>query len=220
MLTQYTETLLAFIRDNYSNVPLPWFTLFGSFIEEVISPIPSPLILTLAGSLTAAQERGTLYLLLIAITGSVGKTYASYLIYLLADKGEDFILNKIGRFLGVTHKSIENVGKHLNKGYRDEVVLIFLRAFPIIPTIPVSVACGLIKINLKTFLATTFIGTIFRNLFYMILGYSGINATENVAIKYEDYEILVYVVIALSVVVFTGYLYFKNSKKEETVEER
>ena len=35
-------------------LPIPLFTVVAAFVEEVIAPVPSPLVMTLAGSLAAS----------------------------------------------------------------------------------------------------------------------------------------------------------------------
>jgi len=178
MLSQLLSPLIELLHQLSGIMPLPIFTFFGAFIEEVIAPIPSPLVMTLAGSMAASLGRAWTYLIWLALVGAIGKTIGSYIIYVISDKGEDIVLNKFGKYLGVSHKEVEIIGKHLNKGWRDEFVLILLRAIPIMPTAPVSIVCGLIKINLKTYLSSTFIGTLIRNVFYLYLGFTSVGALE------------------------------------------
>src|SRR5690606_32340582 len=157
-------------------LPTEIFVAIGAFVEELVAPIPSPLVMTLGGSLAASQGKTLTYLGLLALLGAIGKTVGSWLIYLIADKAEDFVMNKIGKFVGVTHREVEIIGKHLNKGWRDDVILFLLRAVPIMPTAPVSIVCGLIKLNLRTYLTSTFFGTLVRNVFYLYLGYTSVDA--------------------------------------------
>ena len=156
-------------------VPLPWFAIIGSFIEEVIAPIPSALVMTVAGTLAATSAKAWWYIIFLAIIGSVSKTVGSWLVYVLSDKAEDVLIRKIGWIFGLSHQNVENAGKYFNKGLRDDVVLFLLRAIPFMPTAPVSIGSGIIKINIRTFLVSTFFGNIVRNLFYLYVGYTGVN---------------------------------------------
>ncbi len=193
-------------------LPLPWFTFLGALIEEVIAPIPSPLVMTLAGSMAASQKNTWMYLLLLSLFGAIGKTIGSYLIYLFADKGEDLVTNKLGKFLGVSHKEIEAIGKHLNKGWRDVIVLFLLRAIPIMPTAPVSIVCGLIKINLRTYLTSTFLGTLVRNIFYLYLGFTSVNALESLNEGIDSLEKFGYLILIILVAAIMGFIYYQRKK--------
>lgn len=166
--------LIELIQSLAKAVPLPLFTILGSFIEEVIAPIPSPLIMTLSGSLASSQKQPLTIIFYLALIGALSKTVGAWLVYFIADKLEDIIIDRFGKILGVSHEDTEGFGQYLNKGRRDYFVLFFLRALPIIPTAPVSVVSGLIKINLKTYLIASFLGTIVRNLFYLYLGFTSL----------------------------------------------
>lgn len=173
-------TLLNYIQSLAKLVPLPLFTILGSFIEEVIAPIPSPLIMTLSGSLASSQKQPLTIIFYLALIGALSKTVGAWLVYFIADKLEDIIIDRFGKILGVSHKDTEGFGQYLNKGRRDYFVLFFLRALPIIPTAPVSVVSGLIKVNLKTYISASFFGTIFRNLFYLYLGYTSLEKLTSI----------------------------------------
>jgi membrane protein DedA with SNARE-associated domain len=106
MLSQILDPLINLLHQLSGMVPLPVFTFFGAFIEEVLAPIPSPLVMTLAGSMTASLGKAWTYLLFLALVGSIGKTIGSYIIYVISDKGEDLILTRFGKYLGVPHKAV------------------------------------------------------------------------------------------------------------------
>lgn len=214
MLSQLLSPLIELLHQLSGLVPLPIFTFFGAFIEEVIAPIPSPLVMTLAGSMAASLGKAWTYLIWLALVGAIGKTIGSYIIYVISDKGEDIVLNKFGKYLGVSHKEVEIIGKHLNKGWRDEFVLILLRAIPIMPTAPVSIVCGLIKINLKTYLSSTFIGTLIRNVFYLYLGFTSVGALESINEGIDSFEKIGYLI--LLIMVAAGLLFIYVQKKNES----
>lgn len=210
IVSQFTDflTKLAY------TIPLPIFTFFGSLIEEIIAPIPSPIVMTLSGSLAAAANQPWVYIFILALTGSFGKTIGAYTIYLISSKAEGVIISKFGKFIGVTENDVEKISKRLNSGKRDDVVLFLLRAIPIIPTAPVSVVCGLIKVKIKTYLYTTFLGTLVRNLFYLYIGYTSLNAIDSINSDIDSFEKFGYGII----LVLFGFIFFyiyKLKNKEE-----
>jgi membrane protein DedA with SNARE-associated domain len=142
-LHQIEEMFLEFSR----SVPLEWYTFIGSVIEEIIGIIPSPLVLTLAGSLALSSGKGIAYLFLLGLVGSLGKTLAGWFLYFAADKGEDIVIGKFGKWVGVSHETVEQIGKKFGKGKRDDVAIFLSRAIPIFPNAAVSVVCGAIRVD-------------------------------------------------------------------------
>lgn len=190
-----TQIFVDFLHSIAAQVPLPLFTVLAAFIEEVIAPIPSPLVMTLSGSLAASQGQPFVYLLFLALIGALSKTIGSLVVYVVSDKAEDVIIDKFGKFLGVSHQDTEGFGKYLNKGKRDDVVLFLLRAVPIIPTAPVSVVCGLLKINIKTYVISTFLGTIIRNMIYLYFGFVSVGALESLNNNLDSLEKYGYLIL-------------------------
>lgn len=211
-MSQLIQPFIDFLHKLSEILPLPWFTFLGALIEEVVAPIPSPLIMTLAGSLSASQQQPWIYLGFLAFIGAVGKTIGSYIIYVIADKGEDLIMTKFGKYLGVSHKEVEIIGKHLNKGWKDDVILFLFRAVPIMPTAPVSIVCGLIKLNLRTYLTSTFLGTMVRNVFYLYLGYTSVNALESINEGIDSFEKFGYLILLVIVAAVMGYVFIHRKK--------
>ena len=195
MLSNLLQPLIDLLEQFARIMPLPWFAFIGAFVEELIAPIPSPLVMTLAGSLAAAEKSTMMYLVFIAFIGAIGKTIGSYLIYKISDKGEDLVINKLGKYVGISHREIESIGKHLNQGRRDDFVLFLMRAIPIIPTAPVSIVCGLIKVNMRTYIISTFLGTLVRNIFYLYLGFTSLGALEQVNEGLDSVENIGYMII-------------------------
>lgn len=114
-------------------IPLSLFVFIGSFLEEIVAPIPSPLIMSSAGTIIQVQERSLIYILYIALIGAIGKTIASVLLYFFSDKIEDFLVKWFGSYFQITSKDTEGFGKYLHQRHRDGLVLFVLRAIPFFP---------------------------------------------------------------------------------------
>lgn len=207
-----TEQIIAHLHTLANLVPLPLFSFLGSILEEVIAPIPSPFVMTIAGSLAASQEQAWPYLLLIAVIASIGKTLGGLLIYVIADKAEDIVLTRFGKFIGVSHREVEIIGKHLNKGWRDDIVLFVIRSIPILPSSPVSAVCGLIKLNMRTFIVSTFLGSIVRSLFFLYLGYQGLSVLSHGFNTAEDIGKIIFLIAMVGVL---GFVLYKRRQLEQ-----
>ena len=195
------QALISWLENLAQQIPVTRFVFIGAMVEEVIAPIPSPLVMMLAGSIAAAQASSLLFLLFLALVGALSKTIGSLIIYVLADKAEDVLINKFGKFLGFSHSDTEGLGKFLGQGKRDKYAIFLLRAVPVIPTAPVSIIAGLLKMDLKTYLASTFLGLIVRNSIYIYLGFTSLGALESLSEDFDSLERIGYLLLS----VFAGF---------------
>lgn len=209
MFDTLTHSLVAWAQ----HVPLELFTFAGSFIEEVIAPIPSPIVMTVTGSIASAQEKAMWYLLILSLIGACGKTLGAVLVYWIADKAENILIGKFGKVIGVTHQEIESLGKKLNGGWKDLWILLFLRALPIMSSAVVSVCSGVVKIPMRVYLISTFFGTIIRDFFYLYVGFTGIAALQHLVEGFDSIESVIQALIALLIVLVIGWIYWKRKMK-------
>lgn len=197
------DPVIAWLTSIAEHIDPALFGLVGSFVEEILAPIPSPLIMATIAGLAQTLHFSWMYLVWILIISAVGKTVASYIVYVIADKSEDLVVGRFGKYLGISHSSIEGIGRHLNKGHWDDVVLIILRALPVVPSVVVSVSGGVLKLNMKTFLYTTFVGTLIRNAIYFSIVYFGWSQAEAMWAFFEDrIELLAVATIGLLVMIW------------------
>lgn len=211
-------TKIVELFEHYAGlVPVEIFTFFGAFIEEVIAPVPSPVVMTLAGSVAAAQNHAVIFIFWLALVGAFGKTLGALLLYFVTDKFEDFFLARFGKFLGVAHTEVENIGKHFSGSKWDDVILLIIRSLPIVPSAPVSIVCGFIKFNFKSFVTWTFFGTVIRNLFFLYFGYLGISNFEAILEGVTNAETYVGIGIVVAIALFIGWIYLKRKKHADPV---
>lgn len=210
---QLIDQIVKIIEPYAEIVPLPIFVTLGAFVEEVVAPIPSPFIMTGAGSIAAGQERTILYLILLALLGSFGKTLGAWVVYYVSDIAEDVITTKFGKLLGVTHREVEAIGKRFGKGWKDDVTLFILRTLPILPSAPISVVCGIIKLNIRTYLVSTFLGITIRNMIFILFGYFGIESYNHIVKGIENTESIMQVIIFLALGALIAWTYWKRRKE-------
>lgn len=165
-IMQWLETLAQ-------TVSLEVFVVVGAFLEEIIAPIPSPFVMTTAAVLAQVQNLSVWNLGVLVVLAAIAKTASSVLVYVIADKAEDFVLTRFGKFFGISHQHIERLGFFLTKTWFDDVMLLVARALPVVPTFPVSFGAGVIKYSMRSFILMTFLGTILRNILYLWIAYFG-----------------------------------------------
>lgn len=197
------ETFLIWLDHLSTILPLPLFVLIGSFLEEIVAPIPSPLIMSTAGTLIKTHGHELWYILYIAAIGAFTKTIASLVLYYVSDKAEDMITSRKGKWLGISPGEIENIGKYFNDTKRDGVLLFILRAIPAFPNGPVSILCGVIKIDIRTYVFTTFFGTLVKNLFYIYAGILSLDYLQELQSSYPVVENWGYFVLFGAIIYFT-----------------
>jgi membrane protein DedA with SNARE-associated domain len=157
-------------------LPLELFVFFVSFLEEVIAPIPSPSVMVVAGSFGVIQGytlSGFIFLVLLA---SVGKTLGGVTMYFIAWKLKDIGLRTFGRFIDITDDDIQKFKGSFTGTMRDYLLYIFFRSVPVIPSVILSFGSGVVRLPLRLFIIGTFVGTIVRDSFYIVVGYMGTEA--------------------------------------------
>ena len=177
-------------------VPLEVFVFVGSFAEEVVSPIPSTLVMGIAGTAAAMNREPILYLVWLAFFGSFGKILGAWVYYALGDKIEDVVVRRYGKYFGVTHEQIESIGKRFTGSWKDSVLLFTLRLLPFVPTTPVSIACGIIRMRLPEFLVMTYIPNFIKDTLYLMVAYFGLTALRRFLRHVAAYQFHANILIA------------------------
>lgn len=191
------EALIHFLEQLAEEVPVEIFAFVGSFIEELVAPIPSPVVMTLAGTMVASQGSPFWYLFVVAVIAAIGKTLAAIILYFVADKTEDVILSRVGRYIGVTHKQVAHIGDRFHDTPKDYVTLLLIRSTPIIPSAPISLICGLIALPIKLFIISTYFGTIVRDFVYLYIGFTGLGAAEEITGGIEGASSIITILMGL-----------------------
>lgn len=205
----------AWIQAIAEKMSLEMFCVAGGFLEEIIAPIPSPLVMMTAGTLAEYQKFAMSYIFWLAFLGSIGKTLGSWIIYAVTKKAEDFVLSRFGNFLGVDREQVEELSRKLDKGWKDYVILTVLRALPFMPSSVLSVVCGLVKIHTRVFVITTFLGNLARNLVFLYMGYEGKAAYESLIHGMDSVESMVKAAILLGLAGLIAWIYLNRGKKKK-----
>ena len=126
------------------------------------------------------------------------------------DKVEDVVLSRVGKFVGITHAEVEKFGQRFSGHRRDFFTLLAIRATPIIPSAPISLVCGFVRIDFKYFVTATFIGTIIRDFVYLYFGYTSIQAAEELMQGLEGIESIMQIVLAGIGALIVGWIIYRR----------
>jgi membrane protein DedA with SNARE-associated domain len=188
----------------------------GVIIEQIIVPIPSPLIVMGAGAILISPDLSVpsaflQILWIIVLPGTIASTLGSYIGYLISYYGGKALVVRYQRFLGVNWKEIENLEKRF-QGKKEAMSIFFSRAIPVFPISLVSIFAGLLHVPVRPFTFYTFLGSIFRCLFLGFVGW-WIGATyEKVATQLDSVETIISILMLIVMGGVLGYLYYRFRK--------
>jgi membrane protein DedA with SNARE-associated domain len=185
----------------------------GVMIEQIIVPIPSPMIIMGAGAILIPPGLSIPHAFLqilwvIVLPGSIATTLGSYIGYLISFYGGKALVIRLERFLDVDWNQIERLEKRF-QGKKEALSIFLSRAIPVFPISLVSIFAGLLRIPIRPFTLFTFLGSIFRTLF---LGFFGwwIGATyEKAASRLDSVETIMSIIMLIGMGVAFAYLYHK-----------
>lgn len=194
-----------------------WGVFSAGIIEQVIVPIPSPMVPMGGGFFLVAKKISAIaavkeVFLKAALPFALGSTLGATIVYLIAHKGASFIFEKYEKFFGFGLKDLEKFQKKFFKGKADEITIFTLMAIPVVPTVLVSAVCGVIQISAYEYYLCTFLGLMVRGIILGWLGWWVGEAFLAVAGGVEKMENLVMIILGLIVfgLLFWGY---KNRDK-------
>lgn len=203
--TGVINSIYAFCQNAMQLLGYPGLALV-MFLENVFPPIPSEIVLPLAGTLTvssdpsAAPEFNIVSVIIWATLGSFAGAWLWYWIgYLISEDRVRKLLRKIGKIIMITEEDLDRALDWF--GRYGEWCVFFGRMVPIIRTI-ISVPAGLSKMHWLKFSIFTILGTSLWNIF---LGFAGRILGDNYTIIIEwidRFKYLVIIVCVAAVVIF------------------
>lgn len=215
--TGVINAIYAFCQNAMQIMGYPGLSLV-MFLENVFPPIPSEIVLPLAGTLTVssdpeiAPQFNIVSVILWATLGSFLGAWIWYWVgYLISEDRVRRLLQKIGKFIMITEKDLDTALTWFGK--YGEWCVFFGRMVPIIRTL-ISVPAGLSRMHWLKFSLFTIAGTMLWNIF---LGFAGRILGDNytVIVEWIDrFKIVIIVLCVLAVVVFYAHRIWKKRKAE------
>jgi len=180
------------------------------FLENVFPPIPSEVVLPLAGSLTLS---GKFSIPMITIVGMLGSLTGAFLFYGLGKwLGEPRVrqlMEKFGKFALLSTDDLDRSLEWFEK--YDDWVIFFSRMVPIVRSL-ISIPAGIASMNFAKFSFFTILGTA---LWSFVLSFGGRLLGEQwplIADFINTYQNVVLVLVVIGVVVFVAYRLTRKSR--------
>lgn len=145
-----------------------WGVAFLMMLENLVPPIPSELIMGVAG---IALARGTMTFAPVLLAGTAGCTLGNYILFLVADRlGYERLkplVDRWGRWLTMEWHDVERAGQFFRR--HGHWVVFVMRFMPMFRTM-ISVPAGLSHMRHTTFLLYTAAGAAVWNTLLLMGG--------------------------------------------------
>ncbi|MFP3897478.1 MAG: DedA family protein [Anaerolineales bacterium] len=207
LFDRITNWIIFSIGDNG-----PLFIFLGGLIEQVIVPIPSPLI-TMAGGFLLIEQNVPLLQALQEVLFKVSLPYTAAavlglgIVYFIAYFGGKALIDRFQGWLGFSWRNIEQLQAKFQGNWWDGVLLVALRAIPVIPISLVSGVAGAIRFPIFKFYLLSAIGVLIRSFLLGLIGWQTGEAYQAMAEGIEQIEdyVTVGLVLLIAALLFWGY---------------
>ena len=196
----------------------PLGVFLGSIIEEIITPIPSTLIIMgtsfiiLKGVAISPDSILSLFINIV-LPASFGVTVGSLLVYGITYFAGKPFLERWGKYLGFSWDDIQKTEERFQKSCSDIILLFTLRALPVLPSVAISAFCGFIRYDLRKYLIITFLGTIIRAFILGFIGWQFGSIYQTAANELAYIEEISISVVIIAIVAYV--IYLKKFKKNK-----
>lgn len=221
-MSHIITSLTDFITSLYAATGLIGLVL-AMTIESCCIPLPSEIVVPLAGAMLAASEQAGakhllgvnpgspvwLNILLLAIAGSVGSLIGSIAAYGIGYAGGRPLMLKYGRYVLISQHDADKADSFFQRW--GSATAFFSRMLPVVRTY-ISLPAGITKMSFGKFCLYTFLGSLPWCILLAILGYQLGNHYEEISgpLHYLDWVIVVLVVV---LVVLYVWRHIRNDRR-------
>jgi membrane protein DedA with SNARE-associated domain len=186
-----------------------WGVFLLIALENIFPPIPSEVILTFGGYMTAQTNLTIQGVIAASTAGSVFGAFVLYRLGAILDVNKlEVVIERYGRILRLTKNDLYRTDAWFDK-YGIWTVF-FCRFIPLIRSL-ISIPAGMAKMNFWLFISFTTFGTIIWNTILINLGASLGENWEVIAARMNQYSTYLYLVLFILFIIFIGYQRKKRS---------
>ncbi|HXK39333.1 MAG TPA: VTT domain-containing protein [Candidatus Paceibacterota bacterium] len=200
------EMLISVLHSVTMAVGFPG-VVFIAFLQEVFPPLPSSAIamslgfLLFAGMPLSAETLWSLFLH-VGLPIAFGLTVGAVIIYSIVAWGGMALIDRWGKWIGITRADIEKLQGRLQGTVIDDVLLLVARSLPVVPSIAINIVAGLIRWKIIPFVVITFVGTIIRAMWAAAIGWQVGRAFEQYASAIEQIHAWIIAALVLATALF------------------
>lgn len=193
------QRILEWINSVYNFMGWPGVVILMA-AETVFTPIPSEIIMPLAGWMLI-KERGlsVIYIMLAGFYGALGSTIGSVIIYGIAFWGGRPLVERYGKYVFISRHDIDRAEQWFAKHGRWVVCLSHL-----IPQVRsfISIPAGVVRMRFLTFLLYTLLGAFVWCVFLAYGGYLLGENYEQISDAMRPFVIPIIAVIGLVIIIY------------------
>ena len=166
------------VRPDLSSAVINFFVALAN---ELLMVVPYALILAgqlifINGSLTMALMAKLL--VFVAVPVGIGSALGTLPAYALAYFGGKPSVGKLHNYLRFNWRDVEKINARFKGVWYDEIIFLIIRAIPVIPSLPLSLAAGFFRMRFMPYLVLTVVGLTVRMMLTLILvgvGFGGLS---------------------------------------------
>jgi len=181
-------------------------------IETVFPPIPSEVVLPLAGYAVFNNQGGIIDAIIVGIIAGLGSTVGAIVIYLVARKIGRYAVIKYGKYIFLDEKKLAKIEEWFDRHGNKAVFL--CRMAPGMREL-ISIPAGLSKMNIPKFTLFTFAGSLIWSVSLTIVGYTFGKTTQNWIERSSDIFNYVAIIIIVGIVGYIVYRFVKSSVRTD-----
>ena len=197
------EAIIGALRSFYESIG--WLgVLIAMAIESAAIPLPSEIIMPLAGWFLIKEAGQPVWFVLVAgIVGALGNVIGSAITYWIGAAGGRPLLLKYGKYVLISRHHIELADRWFAE--KGEATAFFSRLLPVVRTF-ISLPAGIARMNFAKFIIYTFLGALPWSAALALGGYIAGANWENFrnTIRPFDYPIAAAALIGLIVFFVRG----------------
>ena len=208
-MTQILQMILDMVK---THGPLSMF--IGGIVEQIIVPIPSPIITMSGGAFLVSHNVSFLQALWqiisnVSIPYSIGAIIGTSMVFLIAYFGGRPLIDKFGKYVGISWPLIEKIRADFQKTIKDELFIFIAVIIPVVPVSLMSGFCGAFRFKPQKFYPIMFLALIVRSIILGFIGFQMGEAFTGLANGLDKIESILTVIGAGLIL---GFLFLKREK--------
>ncbi len=167
-------------------------------IESACIPLPSEIVMPLAGWLIVAERHlGWEGVLLAALFGAIGNLIGSVIAYEVGARGGRPLIDRFGKYVLLSHRDLDRAERWFSN--RGEITVFLSRLLPVVRTF-ISFPAGVARMNFARFALYSFIGSFLWCIPLAAIGYHWGPDWERIRhrIQFLDYPIALAILVAIA----------------------
>jgi membrane protein DedA with SNARE-associated domain len=149
-----------------------WPLFISSFLNDLIGIFPFAIalagqLLFLKGAFSVALAAKLL--VFVAVPIGIGSAFGSIPLYAASYFGGKPTINKFQRVLRFKWEDVEKVNQRFKGTWYDDAIFLLLRCTPVLPSFPLDVAGGVLRMGFWPFFVLTAVGSIIRMMITLLV---------------------------------------------------